>query len=181
MSGSRWFSHCELRWCDCRLCRRGVWTRNRASLGLRRRLRWGIRIVGHFPFWLLLFGFRSYSRNITCSSRCLDRKYVFVILAGWGSSKPLGAPDEPVSSVFSDVELYGFFQCIFRAVVGAKVAEAASSVEVLRIPSLPPWYDRYAFLWADPGAYSTSGASIQMEQMPSPVAFLDYKSLFWKS
>jgi len=42
------------------------------------------------------------------------------------------------------------------------VAEAASSVEVLGIPSLSPWYDRYAFFGADPGAYAASGAAIQV-------------------
>jgi len=61
------------------------------------------------------------------------------------------------------------------------VAEAASSIEVLGVPSFSTWYDRYAFFWADPGAYAASGAAIQVEEMSPSVAFLDDQSLFWKS
>src|SRR5713101_7364477 len=68
--------------------------------------------LGYLDCWtflshcLLLFGFRSYSGNIACSSRCIDGEYVLVILARWRSSKSLGAPYKPIPGVFGDVELY---------------------------------------------------------------------------
>jgi len=144
-------------------------------------LRRGIRIVRHFSYRHLLFRFRSYSRNIACSSWSLDGKYVFVILASRRSGKPLWTPDKSVAGVFRQVEFHRFLKRILWTIVGAKVAEAASSIEVLGIPSLSTWYDRYAFFGADPSAYAASGAAIKVEEMSPSVAFLHDQSLFWKS
>ena len=61
------------------------------------------------------------------------------------------------------------------------MAETTASVEVLRIPSLAPWYDRDTFLRTDPSAYPTTGTSIEMEKVPSSVSLLNRIALLWKS
>ena len=43
-----------------------------------------------------------------------------------------------------------------------EVAETAASVEVLWIPSISSLDDGDAFFWADPGAYSTARATVEV-------------------
>ena len=62
----------------------------------------------------------------------------------------------------------------------AEVAETASSVEVLWIPSFASRHNCNTFLRADPGAYSTPGAPVQVKQVSSSESFFNGIALFWK-
>src|SRR2546429_8979751 len=61
-----------------------------------------------------------------------------------------------------------------------EVAETAASVEVLWIPSISSLDDGDAFFWADPAAYSTARATVEVQQVSSAVTCLDGVSLLWE-
>src|SRR6266516_1572200 len=119
-------------------------------------------------------------RNLGSSSWTVDAEDILVLLLNRRPSQPLRRPDKQLPAVLGDI----IFDCLLKGelwtIIGAEVAEAASSVEVLWEPSVASLHYCDAFFWAYPGAYSAAGAPVKVQQVSSAEACLHGGSLLWK-
>jgi len=100
--------------------------------------------------------------DLRSASRTIDTEDILVFLLDRRLSESLWRPDQQLPRVLGDVILDSLFERKLRTIICAKMAKTATAVEVLRIPSVSPLYNSNALFWADPGAYSTARATVEV-------------------